>query len=577
MPRPLLIRHALVLDGVSENGAVADVRVRDGRIVAVEGSLTPGDEEVVDGDGLVLAPGFIDMHSHSDLYSLVHDQADSAPVGDRPKLLQGVTSQVFGQDGISAAPVRDDDVEAYGRYITGLDGYLEPREWTWRGFGEYLSTLRASSSTRVAGLVGHSTVRRLVMQMEARPPKEHELDAMRAAVDTAMREGAIGLSTGLVYAPAAYAGTDELVALCEVVAAHGGRLFIHVRSESDRVLEATEEALEVARRSGVHLHYSHIKTAGRANWHRAERMLEMIEEYRAAGVRVTTDVHPYTAGSTTATVLLPPWVLEGGMDRTLVRLSEPAVRERLYRQVTEDTTGWDNWWVFSGGWKGLRLAGLAPGSRNDHLRGKSMHDVIVAAGVSDPNSSWGFDVIWDLLIAERLQVSLISHNNTESNVARFMAQPYCSIGSDALVNSSGSPHPRLYGTFPRVLGRFVRELGVLSLPQAVRAMTGRAAGILGRPGLGRIVPGAAADLVLFDPDRIIDRATYEEPRVPPLGIERVVVAGRTVVREGRFTPDAAEPAGTEPAVSSAGSATTARQRRIGRAAGAAALLGGPRA
>ena len=545
---PLLVRNALVLDGVRDEPEVGDVRIGNGHVAEVGRSLTPGeDEEVVDGDGLALAPGFLDMHSHSDLYTLVRDEPDAAPLGDRPKLLQGVTTQVFGQDGISAAPLRDDDLEAYGRYITGLNGFLEPKHWTWREFGDYLAALRATSSTRVAGLVGHSTVRRLVMQMQARPPSERELDLMRDAVDTALRQGAIGLSTGLVYAPAAYADTEELVALCEVVARHGGRLFIHVRSESDKVLEATEEALEVARRTGVHLHYSHIKTAGKTNWHRAERMLEMIDDYRRHGVAVTTDVHPYTAGSTTANVLLPPWVMEGGMDVTLVRLADPAVRERLYRQVTEDTTTWDNWWAFSGGWQGLWLSGVAPGSRNEHLRGRSMQDIILEAGVTDPLSPWGFDVIWDLLIAERLQVSLISFNNVETNVAKFMAQPYCSIGSDALVNATGSPHPRLYGTFPRVLGRFVRELGTLSLPAAVNAMTARAADVLGRPKLGRIVPGAPADLVLFNPATIIDRATYEEPRRPPVGVHRVLVAGRTVVRDGELTSHSAAAPGDESA------------------------------
>jgi N-acyl-D-amino-acid deacylase len=295
----------------------------------------------------------------------------------------------------------------------------------------------------------------------------------------------------------------------------------------------------------VHLHYSHIKTAGRANWHRIERMLEMIEEYRRSGVPVTTDVHPYTAGSTTASVLLPPWMLEGGSDAALRRLTDPDIRSRLHHQLMEDTTSWDNWWAFSDGWQGLRLASVPAGSPHARLRGWSMHDVIVEAGVADPVSPAGFDVIWDLLAAERLEVSLISFNNVEANVARFMAQPHCSIGSDALVHPDGHPHPRLYGTFPRVLGRFVRELGALSLPEAVRAMTARAADVIGRPALGRITPGAPADLVLLDPEAVIDRATYEHPRLPPAGIHRVVVAGRTVVRDGALLEAAARPAGQE--------------------------------
>ncbi|MHB1893579.1 MAG: N-acyl-D-amino-acid deacylase family protein [Candidatus Dormibacteria bacterium] len=539
----LLIRGVTVLDGSGDDGARADVLVEGGVVAAVGPGLAsvPG-SEVMDAEGLVLAPGFIDMHSHSDLYTLVPSDS-GLRVGDDPKLLQGVTTQVFGQDGISMAPVGHGDVAEFADFVAGLDGYLDPAAWTWRSFGEYLAALRERPATRVAGLVGHSTIRRLVMGMEARPPRPDELEAMCAAVDQAMREGAIGLSTGLVYVPAAYATTDELVALASVVARHRGRLFIHVRNESHLVLEATLEALEVARRSGVHLHYSHIKTAGQANWHRVGQMLEMIDEYRRDGVVVTCDVHPYTAGSTTATVLLPPWLLEDGPQAAIQQLSSAEVRARVRLQLLEDVSSWDNWWVFSGGWDGLRIAWVAAGSPNARFQGSSLREVIAAAGVSDPLSPAGFDVLFDLLVAERLQMSLISFNNTERNIARFMGQPYCSIGSDALVNPGGHPHPRLYGCFPRVLSSYVREQGILSLAEAVHAMTGRAAAAIGYPERGRIAVGAAADLVLFDPQVVADLATYEDPRTPPTGISRVLVGGRTVVQGGRLLgPEMGHPA-----------------------------------
>ncbi|MHB1500683.1 MAG: N-acyl-D-amino-acid deacylase family protein [Candidatus Dormibacteria bacterium] len=532
--RPLMVRGATVLDGSGDDGAEADVLVEGGVVSAIGPGLSavPG-SEVMDAEGLTLAPGFIDMHSHSDLYTLVPSDSGMR-LGDDPKLLQGVTTQVFGQDGISMAPVGHGDVAAFADFVAGLDGRLDPAAWTWRTFGEYLGALREHSTTRVAGLVGHSTIRRLVMGMEARPPRPEELEAMCAAVDQAMREGAIGLSTGLVYVPAAYATTDELVALASVVARHRGRLFIHVRNESHLVLEATREALEVARRSGVHLHYSHIKTAGQANWHRVGQMLEMIDEYRRDGVVVTCDVHPYTAGSTTATVLLPPWLLEDGPEAAIRQLASAEVRARVRSQLLTDVASWDNWWVFSGGWEGLRLAWVADGSANAHLQGSSLREVLASAGVTEPLSQAAFDVLFDLLAAERLQMSLISFNNTERNIARFMGQPYCSIGSDALVNPGGHPHPRLYGCFARVLRSYVREQGILSLPEAVHAMTGRAAVALGCPERGRIAIGAAADLVLFDPQGVADLATYEEPRTPPLGISRVLVGGRTVVQDGRL-------------------------------------------
>jgi N-acyl-D-amino-acid deacylase len=527
----MLVRGALLIDGTGADPRIADVRIgADGRVSAISPSLTPDEaEEVVDGTDRVLAPGFVDMHSHSDLYTLVRPSDGAAPLGDGPKLLQGCTAQVFGQDGISAAPVGEDDVEGYSAYIAGLDGFLPASQWTWRSFARYLAALRAASTTRVAGLVGHSTVRRLVMGMDDRPPTADELSAMQGAVAEAMDGGALGFSTGLVYVPAAYADTAELIALCSVVAAKGGRFFVHVRSESDRVVEATEEIITVAQRTGVHLHYSHIKAAGRRNWPLGERLVAMVDAAIADGVTITTDVHPYTAGSTTATVLLPPWMLEGGRDAALRRLGDPAARERARRQLLDDTTSWDNWWAFSDGWEGLRIAGLPAGVRPE-LVGTSFAALVAPAG--DPHSPAAFDLAFDLLVEAALAVSLVSFNNIEENVARFLAQPYCTVGSDALINPDGHPHPRLYGTFPRVLGHFVRQLGALDLPSAVTAMTGRAAAALGVDGIGRVEVGAPADLVLFDPETVIDRSTYTDPRLLPVGVERVWVAGRPVVTGG---------------------------------------------
>lgn len=529
MIHPFVLSGGTVVDGSGSDPFRADVSVGpDGRISELSSSLKPSESDLVlDVGGQVVAPGFVDMHSHSDLYALVRD-GSGLPVGDAPKLVQGCTAQVFGQDGISAAPVADVDLEGYASYISGLDGFLAPAEWAWRSFGEYLTALRARSATRVAGLVGHSTVRRFAMGMEARPPSPAEMDQMCSLVDQAMADGAIGLSTGLVYPPAAYAGFEELLALCRVVARHDGKFFVHVRSESDRVVEASEEVLEVCRQTGARLHYSHIKTAGRSNWDKAAKLLDLIETYRRMGVRVTSDVHPYTAGSTTANVLLPPWVLEGGIPNALARLQDPAVRDRARQQILTDTTSWDNWWAFSDGWAGLRVAG----AERKAAIGRSFDELIRSAGVEDTRSGAGFDVAFDFLAEEKLGASLISFNNIESNVARFMSQPFCSIGSDALVNPEGHPHPRLYGTFPRVLGRYVRELGALDLPSAIEAMTVRAAAVAGFDALGPLRPGRPADMVVFDPVSIEDLATYEEPRLHPKGIYGVWVGGQRVVGGG---------------------------------------------
>jgi N-acyl-D-amino-acid deacylase len=525
------VRGASVLDGTGGDPVVADVAVgATGVIVAVgPGIAAPPDADLIEGEGLVLAPGFVDLHSHSDLYTLLREDEGAAPVGDAPKLMQGCTAQVFGQDGISAAPVSDADLDHHKSFLAGLDGSIPPEAWKWRSFAEYVSAVRASSVTRTALLVGHATLRRLVMGDDAREATEAELAAMQAALVEALDEGACGLSSGLVYVPAAYATTHEVAALCEVVASRGLPFFVHVRSESELVVEATDEVIEVASRTGCHLHYSHIKAAGRSNWHKAPVLIERLEAAQAAGVKLSADVHPYVAGSTSAIVLLPPWIQAGGHEAAMRRLGEPAVRARVRLQLMEDTTSWDNWWAFSDGWSGLRVARASrPG-----IVGRSFAEVIEAGGVGDLLSQEAFDLIFDLLVSENLAMSLVSFNNVEENVASFMSQPYTSIGTDAVVDRGGHPHPRLHGTFPRVLGRFVRELGVMSLPEAVRKMTSQAAAVVGLGGrIGEIRPGFPADLVLFDPEVVSDRATFEAPYEHPVGFAGVWVGGRQVLAAG---------------------------------------------
>jgi N-acyl-D-amino-acid deacylase len=541
--RPFVVRRASVVDGTGAEPVVADVAVDSSGVVAAVGSSSgmPAHAEQIDGDGLVLAPGFIDLHSHSDLYTLFREDPAAAPVGDSPKLAQGCTAQVFGQDGISAAPVSDDDLDDHISFLAGLDGSLPLEAWTWRSFGEYLSAVRASSVTRTAMLVGHATIRRLVMGDDAREATDADLSAMQDALIEAFDQGACGLSSGLVYVPAAYASTDELVALCDVVASRGLPFFVHVRSESDLVVEATDEVIEVAARSGCHLHYSHIKTAGRTNWSKAQTLIDRLEAAAASGVSLSADVHPYVAGSTSAIVLLPPWVQAGGHHAAMERLAEPAVRERVRAQLLEDTTSWDNWWAFSDGWAGLRVARAS----RPEIVGRSFAEVIGAAGVGDLASAQAFDVIFDLLVSEKLGMSLVSFNNVEENVAAFMSQPYTSIGTDAVLDHGGHPHPRLHGTFPRVLGRFVRELGVMSLPDAVHKMTAQAAEVVGLGGrLGEIRAGLPADLVLFDANAVADRATFEAPYEYPVGIAGVWVGGHRVLAAGevvRSPPAAGSP------------------------------------
>jgi N-acyl-D-amino-acid deacylase len=544
---PVHLHHATIIDGTGADPWSGDILTDErGLIAAVAPSISPDDGDVaesVDATGLVLAPGFIDLHSHSDLYTLVRESAGSPPIGDSPKLVQGCTAQVFGQDGISAAPVSEDDLDDHRAFLAGLDGAIAPEAWTWRSFREYLTAVRLSAATRSALLVGHATIRRLVMGDVAREPTADELASMQEALAQAFAEGACGFSTGLVYVPAAYATTDEITALCEVVAAAGLPFFVHVRSESDLVVEATDEVISVAERTGCHLHYSHIKVAGKDNWPKASIVIDRVDAARSAGVSVSADVHPYVAGSTSAVVLLPPWVQEGGHEAAIARLGDADVRARVRLQLLEDTTSWDNWWRFSEGWEGLKVARA---SRRE-LVGKSFAEVIASSGIADLRSQEAFDAVFDLLASEQLAMSLVSFNNVEENVARFLSQPYTSIGTDAVVDHGGHPHPRLHGTFPRVLGRFVRELGTLDLTQAIRKMTSQAAEVVGWGGrLGEIRAGLPADLVAFDANRVADRATFEAPFELPVGIEGVWVGGRRLVRGGNLVPGRDTVAGEAP-------------------------------
>ena len=423
MSEDVLVKGSDVVDGTGADRFRADVLIGgDGVISGIRrggGTAPTQGTVVVDGAGLVLAPGFIDLHSHSDLYSAVRGD-DGIPVGDGPKLLQGCTAQTFGQDGISAAPLDDEHLDDQMALLAGLDGTIARESWTWRTFEEYLAVVGSTSATRTFGLVGHSTIRRQVMGYAAREPTPSELEEMQRVLQEALQAGGTGLSSGLVYVPAAYSDTPELVALCQVAARHDKPFFVHVRSEGDRVEEATDEVIDVCARTNCHLHYSHIKAAGRANWHKAASLLAKIGSARDAGVGITADIHPYVAGSSTANELLPPWLYEdGGVAAALKRLGDPAVRARARAELLGGHE-WENWLSFSGGWRGLRVASASEAA----VVGRSFAEVIEAAGITDLDSEAAFGVVFDLLAKERLSMSLVSFNNVEQNVSTFLAAPY---------------------------------------------------------------------------------------------------------------------------------------------------------
>ncbi|CAM5540019.1 N-acyl-D-amino-acid deacylase [Streptomyces avidinii] len=518
----LLFRGATVVDGTGAARFRADVTVTGGTIeeVAAPGEGPRTARQVLDADGLVLAPGFIDMHAHSDLRLLIEPAHPS-------RVTQGVTCEVLGQDGLSYAPVDDATLPALRRQIAGWNGNPDDDafDWDWRTVGEYLDRIDRGAGVNACYLVPHGSVRMLAMGWDNRPPTPAELDRMRELLARGLREGAVGMSSGLTYTPGMYADTAELVALCRVVAEYGGYHAPHQRSYGAGALEGYAEMVEIARRSGCPLHLTHATMNFGVNEGRAGELLALVDGALADGVDLTLDSYPYLPGSTTLSALLPSWAAEGGPDATLARLGSAADRERIRADVEE--RGSDGCHGVVTDWATIQISGVRE-ERLAPLVGRTVAQIAAERG------STGTEVFFELLRADSLATTILQHVGHEENVRAIMRHPAHTVGSDGLLVGA-RPHPRAWGTFPRYLARYGRELGVLSLEEAVTRMTGRPARRLGLVRRGLVRAGHHADLVLLDPDTVRDRATFEEPRLPAAGIPYVYVNGTAVVHEGAPT------------------------------------------
>ncbi len=468
---------------------------------------------------MILCPGFIDIHSHSDLTWLAHPRCEA-------KIMQGVTTEVLGQDGLAAAPVKKNHIPLLRRLVTGLLG--DPGlEWDWVSIADYLSRFsRVRVSVNIASLVPHGNLRLWAMGMRKRKPTPRELDEMKNLLSLSMNEGACGLSTGLIYAPCSYSTRNELMELCTVVSKQGGYFAIHMRDEADQVLESMHEVIRIGEKTQVPVHINHLKAAGKSNWGKVPHILHLAEQARAKGVELTFEQYPYTAGSTALWALLPPWALEGGFEKTLARLKDPALRERMKKEVREGTAEWSSP-VKEAGWDNTIISSLTS-KKNRHFLGKSVSS-IAASLKKTPE-----DVLFDLLNEERGAVSIILFIMSEENVRTIMAHPLQMFCTDGLL-PPGKPHPRAYGTYPRVLGRYVRKSHDLSIEEAIRKMTSYPAQRLRLADRGIIRVGAWADLVIFDPTTIIDTATYAKPARYPQGIRYVIVNGQVTVEKSHHT------------------------------------------
>ena len=506
----VILRGGRVVDGTGNPWFLGDVAVKDGRIAEV-GRVEGDAETVIRLEGETVAPGFIDTHSHSDLFLVSEPHAEA-------KIMQGVTTEIVGQDGLGEAPIREADVAEWRRYLSGLN--VDPDiEWTWRTMGEYLSALEeARPSINVASLVGHGNLRLAAMGMDDRRPDTEELMEMKRLLAESLRDGAIGVSTGLIYAPCVYSDTSELIELCKVTATHGGVFVVHMRNEGDKLLEGIDEVVEVGVASGVHVHVSHFKAGGEANWGKSVYSLERLEKAKARGVQVSFDQYPYTAGSTFLSSLIPAWVHAGGVEKLLERLRDPDIRKKIRQEYTAGrsrTPKWDR-----------LLATNLQTDKNMVHEGKTMKEIAEARGQTEVDS------LMDVVLEERNATSMISFTMSEEDITRIMAHPLGTVCTDGLL--LGKPHPRAYGAFPRVLGKYVRD-SVLGLEDAVRRVTSHPAQIFGLQDRGLIRLGYMADVTVFDPKTIEDLSTYKDPRRHPRGITHVMVNGVLTVEDGEHT------------------------------------------
>jgi N-acyl-D-amino-acid deacylase len=516
----ILIQNGVVIDGTGKRAFRADVGIAAGRIGLVAEGIEQEAERTIEAQGLHLAPGFIDPHTHSDLTLLVNPRAES-------KIRQGVTTEVIGNCGGSPAPLLGaamEEVRAEAKRL-GLDV-------TWATMTEYLERLRQpGTAVNVVPLVGHDMARGAVLGFDDVQPAPEQQAEMERLVAQAMEQGARGLSTGLFYPPGFYARTEEVIGLGRVAARYGGIYATHVRSETDRLLEAVAEAIEIGKQAEIQVQISHIKLEGYRNWEGVDRLLAMLEDARAQGVRVGCDQYPYVAGVSWLAYVLPYWAQAGGTKAVAERLGDPQVRDQLRKDWEENRAEWEN----RGGmrdWSDILVSDCDP--RPDVL-GRSIAEIAMDEG-KDP-----LEAVFDLIVVSDGQVECVCFGQLEDNVRILMRHPLVVVGSDGdavapySVLAQSKPHPRYYGTFPRVLGRYVREEKVLSLEEAVKKMTSITAERFGLTDRGVIREGAWADLVLFDAQTVADKATYTDPHQYPVGIPDVIVNGVVVVDQGQHT------------------------------------------
>ena len=519
----LLITNASIVDGTGNPGYAAHIGIVAGKIACISRNISNSNAtRTIDAQGMTVCPGFIDAHSHDDAYLLIKPQGNQ-------KVRQGVTTDVIGNCGFSLAPVSDKHRDDLRKALAIMGGKYLPEEiWKISSFNEFLTILEgAQLGINVVPLVGHGTIRIAVVGFENRAPTESELAEMKQLTAEAMQAGAFGLSSGLIYVPANYAATDEIIELARVAGQFKGIYTTHMRNESDQQMAAIDETLRIASEAGIAAHISHHKIVGRNNWGQSKDTLKSLATARANGLAVTCDQYPYPAGSTILAAALPPHIQAQGPDVFAEKLKDPAIRQAIINEIeSKSDAPWENF-IKGAGFNNIIIS-VAP--QHEEYIGKSI------AQIAEREAKTPYEVFFDLLIEERLEVIMVIFMMDEADIIRIMQDPITMIGTDGIPGfGAGKVHPRMIGTFPRILGRYVREQGVIRLEEAVRKMTSLPAQTFGLYRKGILRDGLDADIVIFDPQTIIDRSTFDDPLQPPAGISWVIVNGEVAVEHGQVT------------------------------------------
>jgi len=516
----LIITNGTVIDGSGNPSFSADVGIKGDRIAKI-GSLKGATAlHKLEAHGQVVAPGFIDMLGQSEQFVLIDPRAMS-------KVMMGVTTEITGE-GESIAPLNDRILKEQEDFNRRFNLKVD-----WRTLAEYFSRLeKQGAGVNVGTFVGATQVREYVIGYDDRPPTTAELEQMKKLVSDAMKDGALGVSTSLQYVPARFARTDEVVELAKIAHQYGGIYITHQRSEANAIDESMKEVFEIARRANIPAEIWHFKTAYKKNWGRMPEMLDRIAAARRQGLKITADVYPYVAGSTSLSACLPPWALEGGTDRMIARLKDPGTRERLKKEISTDAKDWENIYLGSSGPSGI-LIGAVVNRELETWQGKRLSE-IAAAQNKDP-----LDALFDFIIADHGQTGAIFFMMSEEDMKAALKSPFC---TDSGARATDGPlagsksHPRGWGTYPRILGRYVRNEHLMPLEAAIHKMTGLPASNVGLKQRGLIREGYFADVTIFDPKTVIDRATFQQPNQYPVGINYVIVNGQIEVDNGQRTP-----------------------------------------